>query len=52
LLTPIAQVELVFPSLTADDLNGCSLIILADFPGTPNIILIAYKRGQQPNISA
>ena len=52
LLTPMAQAELVFPTLTADDLNGRSLSIPADLPGTPTIVFIAYKREQQPNINA
>ena len=33
-------------------MNGRSLSIPADLPGTPTIVFIAYKREQQPNINA
>tara|TARA_B100000787_G_scaffold125448_1_gene94682 strand:+ start:334 stop:843 length:510 start_codon:yes stop_codon:yes gene_type:complete len=52
LLSPMATANVVFPLLTADDLNGRSLNLPADFPGTPTIVLIAYKRNQQPSIDA
>ena len=47
-----AQADVIFPSLTANDLNGQSLELPADFPGMPTIVFIAYKRNQQPSIDA
>ena len=52
LLSPVAQADVVFPPLTADDLNGRSLNLPADLPGKPTIVVIAYKREQQPNVNA
>ena len=52
LLSPMAQADVVFPPLTADDLNGRSLNLPADLPGKPTIVFIAYKREQQPNVNA
>ena len=52
LLSPMAQADVVFPPLTADDLNGRSLNLPADLPGKPTIVVIAYKREQQPNVNA
>ena len=40
----MAQADVIFPSLTADDLNGWSLELPADFPGTPTVVFIANKR--------
>ena len=51
-LSVTAQAGVIFPSLTADDLNGRSLELPADFPGMPTIVFIAYKRNQQPSIDA
>ena len=51
-LSVTAQADVIFPSLTADDLNGRSLELPADFPGMPTIVFIAYKRNQQPSIDA
>ena len=51
-LSAAAQAEVIFPSLTADDLNGRRLELPADFPGIPTIVFIAYKRNQQPSIDA
>ena len=52
LLSTIAQADVVFPPLTASDLNERSLNLPADFPGKPNIVFIAYKLEQQPNVNA
>ena len=52
LLSPMAQADVVFPPLTASDLNERSLNLPADFPGKPNIVFIAYKLEQQPNVNA
>ena len=52
LLSPMAWADVVFPPLTADDLNGRSLNLPADLPGKPTIVVIAYKREQQPNVNA
>ena len=51
-LSAAAQADVIFPSLTADDLNGRTLELPADFPGMPTIVFIAYKRNQQPSIDA
>ena len=51
-LSAMAHADVIFPSLTADDLNGRSLDLPGDFPGTPTIVFIAYKRNQQPSIDA
>ena len=51
-LSVTAQADVIFPSLTADDLNGRSLELPADFPGMPTIVFIAYERNQQPSIDA
>ena len=48
----MAQADVIFPSLTADDLNGWSLELPADFPGTPTVVFIANKRNQQLSIDA
>ena len=51
-LSATAQADSTFPTLMADDLNGRSLSLPADFPGKPTIVFIAYKRNQQPSINA
>ena len=51
-LSTAAQADVVFPNVTADDLNGRSVNLPADFPGTPTIVFIAYKRNQQPSIDS
>ena len=51
-LSTTAQADVVFPNLIADDLNGRSVNLPADFPGTPTIVFIAYQRNQQPSIDA
>ena len=51
-LSAAAQADVIFPSLTTDDLNGRRLELPADFPGIPTIVFIAYKRNQQPSIDA
>ncbi len=52
LLSPMAQADVVFPPLTADDLNGRSLNLPADLPGKLTIVFIGYKREQQSNVNA
>lgn len=52
ILSATAHADIIFPNLTADDLNGRSLNLPTDFPGTPTIVFIAYKRNQQPSIDA
>lgn len=37
----------VFPTVTADDLNGRSVTLPVDLPGDPTIVFIAYKQNQQ-----
>ena len=51
LLSPMAQADVVFPPLTADDLNGRSLNLPADLPGKLTIVFIGYKREQQSNVN-
>ena len=51
-LSATTQADSTFPTLMADDLNGRSLSLPADFPGKPTIVFIAYKRNQQPSINA
>lgn len=40
-----------FPTVTADDLNGDSKTLPADFPGDPTIVFIAYKQNQQEDVN-
>ena len=51
-LSATTQADSTFPTLMADDLNGRSLSLPADFSGKPTIVFIAYKRNQQPSINA
>lgn len=51
-LSTTAQADVIFPNLTADDLNGRSVNLPADFPEAPTVVFIAYKRNQQPSIDA
>lgn len=51
LLYPMAQADVVFPPLIADDLNGRSLNLPADLPGKLTIVFIGYKREQQSNVN-
>ena len=51
-LSATAHADSIFPTLVADDLNGRSLSLPADFPGKPTIVFIAYKRNQQPSTNA
>lgn len=45
-----ALAQQIFPTVTADDLNGTSKTLPADLPGDPTIVFIAYKQGQQPQV--
>ena len=42
----------VFPTVTADDLNGVSHTLPAGLPGDPTIVFIAYKRNQQVDVDS
>lgn len=46
-----ALAQAVFPTVTADDLNGTSKTLPQDLPGDPTIVFIAYKQGQQPQVN-
>ena len=46
-----ALAEPIFPTVTADDLNGDSKTLPADLPGDPTIVFIAYKQGQQEDVN-
>lgn len=48
----LAAADARFPTLTAEDLNGRSLTIPAQFPGAKTIVFIAYKQRQQAVINA
>lgn len=41
----------VFPTITADDLNGDSKTLPAELPGETTIVFIAYKQNQQPAVN-
>lgn len=42
----------VFPTVTADDLNGDEKTLPADLPGDPTIMFIAYKQRQQLDVNS
>jgi hypothetical protein len=46
--TASATAQGVFPTVTADDLNGRSVTLPQGFPGETTIVFIAYKQNQQP----
>lgn len=41
----------IFPTVTADDLNGDSKTLPADLPGETTIVFIAYKQNQQADVN-
>lgn len=43
--------DAVFPTVTADDLNGDSKTLPADLPGDVTIVFIAYKQNQQEDVN-
>ena len=45
-----AAAQAVFPTLTADDLNGRSVTLPSGLPGEPTIVFVAYKQNQQPDV--
>ena len=51
-LSTTAQTDVVFPNLTADNLNSRILNLPADFSGIPTIVFIACKINRQPSINA
>lgn len=50
LLAVPATAQGVFPTVTADDLNGQSVTLPADLPGDPTVMFIANKMNQQQAI--
>lgn len=51
LFVQAAQAEGIFPTVTADDLNGKSHSLPADLPGDPTVVFVAYKQNQQDAIN-
>jgi len=47
-----ARAQMVFPTLTLDNLNGLSQTFPKDFPADPTIVFIAYKQNQQIELQA
>jgi len=51
-VAPIAAMaDAIFPTVTADDLNGDSKTLPADLPGDVTIMFIAYKQNQQEDVN-
>ena len=46
-----AMANPMFPTLTADDLNGVSHTLPSGLPGNPTIVFIAYKQNQQEDVN-
>lgn len=47
-----AQAESLFPTFSADDLNGRSVTLPSGLPGEPTIVFIAYKQRQQSDVNS
>lgn len=49
--TQPALADGIFPTVTADDLNGVSHTLPAGLPGDPTIVFVAYKQNQQDAVN-